>query len=326
MLWPLDSSDLMKMIDMQVDGRRAIFTDIDDTLIDRAHRSRPIAAAWELREWADATSCPIILVSGVDFATILTRLTMGEIPAAEAVIGAVGTELWLRQPDGGWLHDREYDRLVRSSGFDRETVRQQATALITELNEHSPDLRLTFQRLPGHLRKVSFHFFAEENDVQLVAKEFRRTFPAYYIITCREIHYNSLLPADSALQKYCLDIVPASKQTAITYLIDKLGLTEGYKAGDSGNDIDMLLNPDPLMPILVGGHKAEALQAVEQELRLRRPGLIQYLKDGRPIYIENGDRLAAQSILHALRMVTVADTPANRRKAQPATDQQIAAP
>lgn len=326
MLWPLDSSDLMKMLDAQVGARRAIFTDIDDTLIDRARRSRPIAAAWELREWADSINCPIILVSGVDFAGILTRLNMGEIPQAEAVIGGVGTELWARQTDGSWLLDKQYDRLVRATGYDRADVTAKATALIEELNDHSPELRLTFQQLPEQLRKVSLHFFAEEDDVAFVAKEFHRAFPAYHIVTCKEIHYNSLLPADVTMQKYCLDIVPATKQTAITYLIDQLGITEGYKAGDSGNDVGMLLNPDPLLPILVGGHKSEAYAAIKQELRLQRPGLIQYLKDGRPIYIENSDRVAAQSILHAMRMVKVDDTPANRRSSPLATDQQTARP
>src|SRR5688500_586825 len=113
MLWPLDNSDLLTMTNRQTDGaRRALFTDIDDTFIDRAHRSRPIAAAWELREWADTHNCPIILVSGVDFAGVLARLKSGEIPPAEAIVGAVGTEIWLHQPDDSWLRDNHYDKLV----------------------------------------------------------------------------------------------------------------------------------------------------------------------------------------------------------------------
>ncbi|HSE60872.1 MAG TPA: HAD family hydrolase [Candidatus Saccharimonadales bacterium] len=326
MLWPLDTSELLKLIQAQVRGRRAIFTDIDDTLIDSARRSRPIAAAWELREWADLNTCPIILVSGADFASVLVRLNMGEVPPVEAVIGAVGTELWLRQSeDGSWVHDRHYDKLMRASGFDRTAVAAQAAALMNELNDHSPELILTFQRTPEHLHKVSLYFFAEDEDVTFVAKEFQRAFPTYHVITCKEIHYNALLPEGSEVQKYCLDIVPATKQTAITYLIEQLGITEGYKAGDSGNDVDMLLNPDPLLPILVGGHKSEARAALEQELRHKRPGLIQYLKDGRPIYIENGERVAAQSILHALAMVKGADTQASQQPSRLATDQQTAA-
>jgi hydroxymethylpyrimidine pyrophosphatase-like HAD family hydrolase len=313
MLWPLDSSDLLAMINKQTGNRRALFTDVDDTLIDRARRSRPIAAAWELREWADAYNCPIILVSGVDFAGVLARLKLGEIPPAEAIIGAVGTELWLRQPDDSWLHDKNYDKLVRANGYERAEVTAKANELVADLNDHYPELRLKFQQLPEQLRKVSLHFFAEDGEVELVAKEFRHAFPTFYVVTCKEIHYNALLPPDSAVQKYCLDIVPATKQTAITYLIDRLKLTSGYKAGDSGNDVDMLLNPDPLLPILVGGHKSEAFEAITKELAVRRPGLIQYLKDGRPIYIENGDRVGPQSILHATRMVKQANTPANQR-------------
>jgi hydroxymethylpyrimidine pyrophosphatase-like HAD family hydrolase len=319
MLWPLDNTVLLHMLDKQTSLRRALFTDIDDTLIDRAKRAHLIAAAWELRDWANTHHCPIILVSGVDFTGVLARIKVGGIPPAEAVIGAVGTELWLRQPDDSWVRDRQYDQLVRASGYSRHQVTTKAAILAAELNSHYPELRLQFQALPDHLTKVSLHFFAEDGDVWQIAQEFQREFPAYHIVTCREIHYNALLPADAAVVKHCLDIVPATKQTAITYLIDRLELTHGYKAGDSGNDIGMLLNPDPLLPILVGGYKAEALQAISQELTLHRPGVIQYLKDGRPIYIENGDRLAAQSILHATQLVKQAGKPASRPQGQPAT-------
>lgn len=279
----------------------AFFTDIDDTLIARNGDPALIRAAHVLRGRLTGMRSLLVLATGTEFGAVKKRLQTGEIPSADAAICAVGTDIW-QHSLGHWQRDRDYAALLESTGYRKPEVTLRAARFMRE----SPrGYGLTFQPHPVGPQKVSLHFMASHTDAAMLAGQARKYFAPFKIIVCEEIHHNATLPADVPKRKFCLDIVPATKADAITYLVNKLGITGGFKAGDSGNDVDMLLYPDNLVPILVGGYKPEAYAAIRAELTDDGGGPLHTLKDGRRIYIETDpNRIAAASLLHAIQTLS----------------------
>lgn len=269
-------------------ARLALFTDIDDTLIDRGGNSAAIGAAHELRELLAMHSIPLIAVSGLEFPVIKMRIAAGEIPMPDAVVSAVGTDIWQRDRHGRWHQDTDYVAGLRATGYDYSRVLAEVREFMAALD---PMFEATLQNVAPSPFKISLHFMACDMGAEVVAQQARAFFPNFKIITCKEIHYNAALPPDAFRFKHCLDIVPATKADAVAYLLKTYSIKGGWKAGDSGNDADMLLHSDPLIPIAVGGYKTELLRAL-------RPAVT----TGRHVYVEQGQRIAAQSIVHAVRV------------------------
>ncbi|HKX72407.1 MAG TPA: HAD family hydrolase [Candidatus Saccharimonadales bacterium] len=280
--------------------RRALFTDIDDTLIERGGDPTLRQEAHQLRDDLAAEGSDLILVTGLQFQAAQTRIDSGEIPLPDGIISSVGTDIWLRQDDQ-WRQDQEYADWLVGTGYKCAAVMLETMRFIRE----SPaSYELTVEQKPSpEPYKISLNFMANHTDAAMLAQQARVFFPRFKIVTCEEIHFNATLPPGAERRKFCLDIVPATKADAMVYLIGKLGITAGFKAGDSGNDVDMLLNPDALTPILVGGYKKEALTAVQSELADHTIGPIHVLKDGRRIYIEDTDAIAAASLRRAIRLL-----------------------
>lgn len=112
--------------------------------------------------------------------------------------------------------------------------------------------------------KISFYFFSKQGQLDEVSKIFADKFPDQKIIICEEISYNSKLSSENELKKYCLDIVPFTKGDAVNYLLKVTGINRGIVAGDSGNDVDMLLESKNLNGVLVGGYKKEAILSLKR--------------------------------------------------------------
>lgn len=277
---------------------KALFTDIDDTFIDRAGRPAALQAARDVREHTAKNNMSLVLVSGLAFDAIQARIVTGEIPEPEAIMAAVGTDIWLRQPNGKWLHDDFYTAKLQTTGYDQANVRLKATQFIAAHPGH--ELQLDPHGFGAH--KVSLNFMGDGAVVAQLADAARATFPNFKIVTCQEIHYNATLSPGAGALKFCLDIVPATKADALQYMLDALKIQAGFKAGDSGNDADMLLNPDSLLPILVGGYKPELLAAVAPCIANKSGAPFYELQNGQRMYVEtNPNLVAAQSILHAIQ-------------------------
>ena len=224
----------------------------------------------------------------------------GELPLADAVVASVGTDIWLRNGKT-WQQDKAYVALLERSGFKKSEVTLAASQFIAQAR---PGYELAFQQLgAGNDLKVSLHFMATHQDAAMLAQQASKFFAPFKVISCEEIHFNAALPEGTRRFKFCLDIVPSTKADAVSYLVNSLHIEHGFKAGDSGNDVDMLLNPDVLQPILVGGYKPEAHAAITQELTADSKGPLHTLLDGRRMYIEAGERKAAESLAHAIQLL-----------------------
>lgn len=279
---------------------QALFTDIDDTFLHRAGDQNALRAAHVVRDRTRQTETPLVFVTGLRADEVLQRIDARKLPAPEIIVGSVGTEILLRLSNDAWQPDDVYGEFLLAKNYDAEAVKQAIKKLQVRPDLAPYELQLQFDPNGFGPYKTSLHFFGDDAVAQYVQAEAQAAFPDYKIVVCKEIHYNASLPPDDTRLKYCLDIVPATKADAVTYLINALGIKAGFKAGDSGNDTEMLLQPDPLLPILVGGYKSEALDAIAPYVVGDGDDSLFTLRDGRPIFIETGDRLAAQSIVYAM--------------------------
>lgn len=230
----------------------AIFTDLDGTFVVDGNDIAGQAAE-AVRQRADAAEWPLIAVSGRDMPRLLREVAAEELPPFSALVGAVGTEIYLRVGNT-YKSDQQYAALLAKK-YDREQV---LATLPTALASFPARYAATPQTgKPYEPFKVSFWFHladpAQINEVLAITQRF---YPQHKLIASDGIIYNAL-HSKAKTRRYNMDIVPASKSDALQYLMRTYGIERGIVAGDSGNDIDALLVPG-LVAVLVGGHQPEA--------------------------------------------------------------------
>lgn len=280
--------------------RSALVTDIDNTLYRAGHKDA-VQAAWDLRAKASEAPYPIIAVTGGDYEQLVrARIENHELPVLDVLVTSVGTEIRYLLADGTYQKDEGYDKLLQDTGYDRLAVVKRAQELFTaetargrEVMFQDPEAEAVYIAKPDRSYlpyKVGLHFFANDEGKEM-ASIFRSEFKDLKIVVCEEINYNTTLKPSEKRKKFCLDIMPATKADAVNYLIKKFNIEQGVVAGDSGNDIDMLLEtPKSFVAVAVGGHKTELKHALETNKANN--------KNHKPIFIDADDRrLAAQTLL-----------------------------
>lgn len=259
------------------------FTDVDNTF----HRKDRQVESEALFSSAMEHRYPIVAVTGNDLAGIVKRQATNELPKFPILIGSVGTEIHVLQPDGTYKRDEEFrEMLLKEKHYDRPVIAQSAAEMIADLAERIPEAELNYQGTEqspyrqaeeAYVKdpeankemvqefKVSFHFFADSPEgVEAIARESDARFPGQEIIICEEINYNNQLPPEEQRKKYCLDVVPITKAGAVDYVTKRTGVEKGIVAGDSGNDTDMLMKSGRLQAVIVGGAKSELLSEADK--------------------------------------------------------------
>lgn len=282
--------------------RSALFTDIDNSWY-RPDNPAAVEAAWELRERATTAPYPIIAVTGAGFDELVwPRIESGALPRPEVLVSSVGTDIRFLLLNDQFIKDEEYEQWLKNIGYDRLEVLRAVNQLLPQLRADGSEISFQeTEKEAAYLEspdpsyqpyKVSMHFFGDDSEVQDTAVFFRDEFPRFKIVTCEDIHHNATLPPEALRKKYCLDIVAANKADAVNYIIKRLRLVRGAIGGDSGNDIDMLLDtPEQFIAVAVGGHKAELKAALEAHKAT-------FGDMHKPIYIDtHDDRQAAQTLL-----------------------------
>jgi hydroxymethylpyrimidine pyrophosphatase-like HAD family hydrolase len=167
--------------------------------------------------------------------------------------------------------------------------------------------------------KISFHFFASsDREIDTVMGAIAEMFPSQKIVMCGEIGHNATVQEGQPL-KYCVDIVAATKADAVNYLTRILDIKKGVVAGDSGNDVDMLLNSDNMDAVLVGGYKSEAINYIDKATAsVNKSGKFRKVRGNngllRSCYVEQDDALGPESIKRALNMFRRAINMKNARE------------
>ncbi|MDO8497860.1 MAG: HAD family hydrolase [bacterium] len=229
-----------------------------------------------LRAYAEKENIPIVGVSGRDLDQVieLQKAFTSQFPEFfsllmfDALIGAVGTEIWLKKDDGAYELDEEYRHILRDTyGFKREKIYPLCTQFIEQMkNEHS-SAHVRFQQRDMEITsteehkkqefKISMEFEAQLPQAKIIQQAGKKFFneqgyPNVKIV----LSYQTTI--DESLERYNLDILPCGKKEAVEYLSKKYPMNP-IIAGDSGNDLDMLLIPEGLS-IVVGNAKKELLE------------------------------------------------------------------
>ncbi len=206
----------------------ALVTDIDDTLVGDAPSLRA------LLEWLSEHAEDVIfgVATGRTLARALERLREWGVPVPDVLISSVGTEIVRGRDlarDPGWS---KHISLHWRRDAVEETLRG-APGLTLQAEENQGAFKLSFNVIPARMEPL------EALGARLRARRLRARF------VFSQSKYLDVLP------------VRASKGLAIRYLSRAAGLplSRFLVAGDSGNDVEMLLGDT--LGIVVGNHKPE---------------------------------------------------------------------
>lgn len=213
-----------------VESSRLLVSDIDGTLLDSG---RPTAGLETLKTLVEVKRPRVRLVyaTGRTFGSMRSLLDRGVLPRPDAVVSSVGTELWLKPFEAA---DPGYYGHV-AEGFNRERV--MAAAVSFPRIRPQPD---------EYQSPVKASFYLEDPEILEGFEELleRAKAGARVVYSCNRY----------------LDVLPrkAGKRNAVEYLRRLVGIRRSrvMVAGDSGNDLDMLSDPD-FRAVAVGNAEAE---------------------------------------------------------------------
>ncbi len=289
----------------------ALFTDIDKTFyrVDKAGAAREITLTAQQEHW------PIIAITGNPYPILLERILSGELPYFHVIAGAVGTEIWFLHAESErrwYIQDKNFENRLLQTGFIRSQLLPVAHTMVERFHQQHPDWNFSFQDPAQEAKmlthpdplyqpfKISFNFTSPSTEESLAAvlQSIKEFFPNHPIVICEDSS-----PSQLSVKHYCADIVAGTKSGALAYIQSMFGIKKGIVAGDSGNDVDMLLNSNTLTAVIVGGHELRARSAIEKAQFSERRWLGIFKRpSAKRVHIDTGEhRQAGESILHLLR-------------------------
>lgn len=293
-------SPLLKKIELQRTTNHNIrpvclFSDLDDSYIMKHWPTEEVLAAntqkytdtilssdislyqptVKLKEYLDERNVPLVIVSGRDMYQMneLIRAFSKLMPESsqimnfDAIIGAVGTEIYLRV-NNEYVIDREYEQLFKNSPFKREAVFGLLDGFIPKIRDTFKPVAFDFskrdmpgstQELPPLPYKISLEFKSDYETSEKIKNEI--------ISKLKENNLESIQVLMSCpyaisanINKYNIDIVPFAKDKPISYLKKLLNVTS-VVAADSGNDLAMITESADYA-IIVGNAKKELTESI----------------------------------------------------------------
>lgn len=249
-----------------------IFADLDDTFY---HPEVPNVSQ-QLYTYCQEKKWPIVILTGNSFNGVMAKISNGILPAFSVIVGHVSTDMWIQDAQNPltYRQDTDFEEYIRQRKFDRGQIIEKGFNLIQTQQKKLPEFafqnteaerKFIKTRVTQEPYKVSF--FLTASSVAKVARIktiLENHFKPYTVLISDHTAYNRTQKKKWP-KKFCLDILPLSKGDAVNYLARLLAIKKGIVAGDSGNDIQMLMDTPPqLLSVLVGGSKAEALAAIRK--------------------------------------------------------------
>ncbi len=212
-------------------NRYLLCTDLDRTLIPNGAQPESSSARELFRQLAQREDVALAYVSGRHRALIEQAIAEYDLPQPDFAIADVGSTIY-RSGSGGWEHWAAWDASIAPDWHD--LTHDKLYAMLSVF----PLLRLQEQEKQGR-HKLSFYADPETDTQALLYDMDIRLKQA-------SIKANLIWSIDEAANVGLLDVLPASanKLHAIHFLMQQ----EGYRhedamfAGDSGNDLDVLLS------------------------------------------------------------------------------------
>lgn len=226
-------------------------TDLDRTLIPNGSQPETPGVRALFSRFVDKGQVELVYVSGRHRALIEQAIDEYQLPLPEFAIADVGSTIY-RIEDGVWRQWKAWDEEIAGDwqGLSGEDLHG-LLADIALLKLQEPEKQ--------NLHKLSY-YFPLEGDHQAVITEIEGR------LKTRNIRVNVIWSVDEADHIGLLDILPAgaNKRHAITFLMHHEGYDDKRTvfAGDSGNDLDVLLSP--IQSVLVANANDEVRAAVQQ--------------------------------------------------------------
>ena len=228
-------------------------SDLDRTLLPNGPQPESRQARHYLTTLAQHSDIALAYVSGRHLTLVEQAITEFSIPVPNYVIADVGTSIYSRQ-DNRWELWSDWHAALAP---DWCGMQQQA---LSALLQDWPDIVLQ-EAEKQNTYKLSY-YTQQDIDTDHLLLQLKLFFET------RKIQANLIWSIDEMTQQGLLDILPASanKLHAIKFLIQKGGfnLQHCLFAGDSGNDLDVLVSEIPAVLVrnAMGEVQQQALRQV----------------------------------------------------------------
>lgn len=248
--------------------RRALLaTDLDRTLLPNGEPPESPGARDLLRAFVEAEALPLAYVTGRRLALVEAAIVEYDVPRPDWVIADVGSSLFEWDGDS-WRPSAEWSAWLAEDWPGKEGTD------LAPLFEGDGDLHLQEPAAQGPFKLSYF----TERDVD--AGALRRRLLAK--LAAEELRSQVVYSVDEAAQVGLIDVLPArsSKRGALEFLVQREGLAPDAVlfAGDSGNDLEVLLSPTPA--VLVANADAGLREEIQGEARRLRTAASLYLARG----------------------------------------------
>lgn len=214
--------------------RLLLCIDLDRTLIANGTEPESNGALELFRQWVHREDVTLVYVSGRHLALIEQAIVEFGLPTPDAIIADVGSTIYQATPSG-WQPYASWSAQINPDwrGLAHEDLHR--------LLEVFPALHVQPAQNQGR-HKLSYHVPLEENSARLMGA-------MDACLKSAHIKANLIWSVDTSAGLGLLDVLPASasKLHAIHFLMQQNGYEEGdvIFAGDSGNDLDVLLSGIP---------------------------------------------------------------------------------
>ncbi len=228
-------------------------TDLDRTLLPNGAEPESPQARAHFRRLAAQPTLTLAYVTGRDLSLVSQAIEKYEIPRPSFALTDVGTSLYQTQAEGAWQRLTTWDTLLASAWHT------QTSAQIADLLADLPALQIQEKAKQGRF-KLSFYVDLGHDPQTLMQKIQAR-------LRTNALKAQLIWSLDEQAEIGLLDLLPetAGKRQAIEFLMQHLGFSidNSLFAGDSGNDLDVLLSP--LKSILVANAAAEVRETLRTQ-------------------------------------------------------------
>lgn len=226
-------------------------TDMDRTLIPNGNQPESAGVRELFGSLAATELISLAYVTGRHRPLIEEAIGQYQLPTPDFAIADVGASIF-QVNQQNWKRWHHWDNTIADDwqAYSREGMHQ----LLCEI----PELRLQEPEKQGRF-KLSYYVPMDVDHQQLIVR-------AETLLSQQYIRANLIWSVDEAKNIGLLDVLPvsANKLHAINFLMQQCGfdITHTLFAGDSGNDLDVLLSPLP--SVLVANASDDVRQSIEQ--------------------------------------------------------------
>lgn len=251
--------------------RRALLaTDLDRTLLPNGEPPESPGARDLLRAFVEAEALPLAYVTGRRLALVEAAIVEYDVPRPDWVIADVGSSLFEWDGDS-WRPSAEWSAWLAEDWPGKEGTD------LAPLFEGDDDLHLQEPAAQGP-HKLSYF-----TELEVDSDSLRRRLLAR--LDAEKLRSQVVYSVDEGAQVGLIDVLPArsSKRGALEFLVQREGFAPDAVlfAGDSGNDLEVLLSPTPA--VLVAN--------ADSGLRRQAQALAERLGTATAFYLARGGEL-----------------------------------